>query len=351
MDKSALITYIESSFIKDIIVKKDVTDISYNGRDIFYTSNESGRHKYEATISLSEANDFVRQLANISEKQFSYINPILDINIGKYRINAVNLTVGKLVDEGAITFSIRIASGDLRIRHDEKYMNKDLEDLFDILLLNHISLIIAGLPGSGKTELQKYLVSRINENERIIIIDHTIELATLQNILPHDITLWQADERNNEASISNLIKNGLRNNPDWMIISEARGGEMSDILNSALTGIPLITTIHSFDAFSAPNRMSRMVMQADKKMEFKDVLDNIVEHFKIYIYLKKYQDDKNHIHRYISSIVEIEPNGNKNEIYHDDLNKKKYAKISQNLTNILINNKNKVMKSRFINDE
>lgn len=351
MDKNSLITYIESSFIKDIISNKEITDISYNGRDIYYVSNLTGRHKNKETISQNEANDFVRQIANIAEKQFSYLSPILDINIGRYRINAVNSSIGRVGDEGAITFSIRIASSELKITNNHKFMDKDVEELLDVLISNHISIVIAGVPGSGKTEFQKYLISRIHEEERIIIIDQTIELTMLTNILPHDITLWQADERNKEANVNNLIKNGLRNNPDWMIISEARGGEMNDVLTSAMTGIPIITTIHSYDAFSAPQRIARMVMQNEKKMDYNDVLRNVNEHFKIYIYLRKYINEKGSIKRYISSIVEVNEGGEKNEIYHDDLKKKKYANISKNLSNILINNKNKLKKTRFMKHE
>ena len=350
MDKSSLINYIESSFIKDILLKEEITDISYNGKDIYYVSNIEGRKKSDIEITNQEAKDFLRQLSNITEKQFSYLSPILDINIGKYRLNGINSSVGRWGEESAVTFSLRIASSTPRIKHDEKFMVKELEDLFDTLILNHISIVIAGVTGVGKTELQKYLISRIPNEERIIIIDQTIELEDLQSRLYSDITLWQADERNSEASVSNLIKNGLRNNPDWMIVSEARGGEMNDILTSAMTGVPIIVTMHSLSSFMAPNRMAKMVMLNEKRIEYQDILSNIYEHFKIVVYLNKYIDKKGNVKRYISSILEIDNNGNKNEIYHDDLKKKKFAKISKNLSDLIINNK-KVIKEWGINHE
>lgn len=351
MKKEVITDYIESSFIKDILVKEHITDISYNGRDICYVSNVVGRVKSNIVISQVEAKDFLRQIANMSEKQFSYLNPILDLNVGKYRINGMNSTVGRVGEDAACTFSIRIAPKEPKILHDEEFMCKDVEILLDSLVLNHVSIVIAGIPGVGKTELQKYLISRIDENERIVVVDSTIELSTLQERLAHDITLWQVDERNKEASVSSLIKNGLRSNPDWMIISEARGEEMNDVLMSAMTGIPIITTIHSQDAFNASNRIAKMVMMTEKRMEYKDVISNINEHFKIYIYLKKFQDQDSYIKRYISSIVEVDSNGIKTEIYHDDLKKKKFVKISDNLSSSLLINNNELSKTRFMKHE
>lgn len=347
MDKSSLISYIESSFIKDIISDSNITDISYNGRDIFTVNNLKGRKKSDVKITQIEAKDFIRNIANISEKQFNYLHPILDVNIGRYRINAVYSSIGRVVEEEIITFVIRIASLIPKISNDHKFMPKELEELFKALILAHYSIVISGVPGVGKTEFQKYLLSLIREDERVIVVDNTIELTSIQNDENRDITLWQADENNEEANVTNLIKNGLRSNPDWMIVTEARGKEMNDILLSAITGVPLITTIHSLDAFNAPIRMAKSIMMLDKKTNYEDVLSNIYEHFKIFVHLKKYTNDKGNIIRYINSVVEVDTKGNKKEIYHDDKTKKRFAKISENLLISLLNNNKSISLKRF----
>ena len=348
MNKDELINYIEQSFLKDLLVMENVTDISYNGTNIYYVSNISGRQKYPYFISANIIKDFLRQLANITEKQFSYLNPILDVNVGRYRINAVNQTIGRIGLDECHTFSIRVASRKRKINHDEEFMNEKLENLFDVLIANHISIVISGVTGVGKTEFQKYLVSRMEENERILVIDNTIELAFLDDSNRLDITLWQADERNIESSISNLIKNGLRNNPDWMIISEARGKEMSDVLNSAMTGIPIITTIHSLDAKSGPGRMARMVMNGEERINYEDIVSNINYHFRFFVHLKKYIDKSSIVHRYISSIVQFDDNGTYYEIYHDNLKEKKYQKLSKDFINLLHLDEEKNMIKEFI---
>ena len=351
MVKSEIINYIESSFIKDILSRKEITDISYNGRNVFITTNENGNEKVDLEISQNDVKDFLRQIANIAEKQFNYLNPILDLNIGRYRLNAVFTSIGRVVEEEAATFSLRIASYEPRISRNHKFMLEEVEELFDALIYNKYSIVISGVPGVGKTELQKYLISRINNNDKVLIIDNAIELSSLQKDEDKNITLWQADEKNELSNVSNLIKNGLRNNPDWMIVSEARGSDMNDLLMSAMTGVPLITTIHSLDALTAPSRMAKAIMMNEKRIAYEDVISNINEHFKIYVHLRKYLDKKNHINRYISSIVEVDDKGIAHEIYKDDLKKKRFAKISNNLSkSLLINNKNDKL-GRFMKNE
>ena len=80
---------INNSFLSKLLTP-DVTDISYNGKEIFYLSNIYGRRKYDKTISNEEVYIFLRKLSDYSNVPFSLANPILDLTIDKYRINATD---------------------------------------------------------------------------------------------------------------------------------------------------------------------------------------------------------------------------------------------------------------------
>ena len=99
MDKTKAIYYIENSFLASLIKDKEVTDISYNGESIYYVSNSLGRKKSNIEIEQQVVRDFLRQISNLSEQQFSFTNPNLDTSIGKYRINATHQSVGKINNE------------------------------------------------------------------------------------------------------------------------------------------------------------------------------------------------------------------------------------------------------------
>ena len=301
MNSQKLSFYIENSFLSQLINNPNVTDITYNGEDIFYVDNETGRQKSNIKIGFDSAKDFIRQIANISEKQFSFQTPNLDVSFGKYRINAIHQSIAKRNNEDVINFAIRIGSTNLKISENSGFLPRVLIELLDVLISSRVSIVIGGETGSGKTELQKFLLSRMKENTRVIIIDNVGELDYI-NINPNiDMNTWLASDDRKESSVQSLVRNALRSNPDWLIVAEARGEEMLDVLNSALTGHPIITTIHALDVNAMPIRMTRLVMMGDKKSDYEEIYKDISYHFKFYIYLKRdYQNGE--VNRYVDEI-------------------------------------------------
>lgn len=333
METLKVINYLEESFLKDLLINPRVTDISYNGEDIFYVNNDFGRLKSDVTIEKQVAKDFVRQIANLSEKQFSFQSPKLDVSLGRYRFNALHQSVCRKNNEESVSFSIRIASSSLKFNEDN-CLSEELKELLKVLIDSNVSIVIGGQTGSGKTELQKYLISLMKENTRVIVIDNILELDQFKTTQCLDLNIWQVDENRKEVSIENLVRNALRSNPDWLIVAESRGKEMLDVLNSSLTGHPIITTLHAFDINSIPHRMVRMVMMNEQKMEFKDVYNDISYHMRFYIYLKRQYLKDGYVSRYISSISFLSTRGMQ-EIYHSDGKNKQYELLSKEAIKML----------------
>ena len=333
MDIDKTITFFESSFLRPLLEKSSVTDISYNGKDIYYVDNLLGRLKCNIKISSQEAKDFIRQIANLSEKQFSFQSPKLDVSFGKYRFSAVHQSICRKGNQESVCFSIRIASSTLRF-DKENELDEEVKELLDVLIKSNVSIVIGGITGSGKTELQKYLISRMEENTRVIVIDNILELDQFIPKQDLDLNIWQVDEKRDAASIQSLVVTALRSNPDWLIVAESRGKEMLDVLNSSLTGHPIITTIHAFDISSMPTRMTRMVMMNNQKSSFEDIHNDISYHMRFYIYLKRKYHTKGMVQRYISSIGYL--NGNTmEEIYGSDGEHKRTNLLSYEAIQIL----------------
>lgn len=347
MDTQRAVNFLEESFLRDLLTNPKVTDISYNGEDIFYVHNDYGRLKSDVTIERQAAKDFVRQIANLSEKQFSYQSPTLDVSLGRYRFNALHQSVCRRNNEENICFSIRIASSSLKFGEGDS-LSEELKELLKVLILSNVSIVIGGQTGSGKTELQKYLISLMKENTRTIVIDNILELDQFKTSQCLDLNIWQVDEKRAETSIENLVRNALRSNPDWLIVSESRGKEMLDVLNSSLTGHPIITTLHAFDINSMPNRMVRMVMMNEQKMSFKDVYNDISYHLRFYIYLKRKYASDGYVKRYISSIAYL----GKHEmetIYDSDGNIRKFALLTKEAIEMLdLSQASDLFKATFI---
>ena len=346
MDKEKLLITLQNSFLSSLLEDSQITDISYNGETLYYLHNLSGREKSSISVSENEAKDFIRQIANLAEKQFSFQSPKLDVSFGKYRINAVHPSIGRKNNEKCLTFSIRISSEKPIIKNDQTFLNAELISLFNVLLRSKVSIVIGGITGSGKTEFQKYLISSLDKYTRIIIIDNVLELDNLSLDNELDINIWQSDENNKETSIQELVKNALRSNPDWLIVAESRGKEMIEVLNSAMTGHPILTTIHSFDINSMPTRIARMVMMNEQSQNFDVLLTDIYYNFRFYIYLKREIDSDGHVRRYIDEVAEFDIKGNKTTIYKN----KRFYPIRKEVLELLDYKNDKTFIKTFVKE-
>ena len=317
-----LLSYIENSFIGPLLKDPEITDVSYNGVSFFYVHNEKGRLKANIKASNEEVMNFIRQIANFSEKQFSYTIPSLDVSIGKYRLNAMHPSIVRVENDKSCSFALRISSKEFRIQPNSEFINEECEKFLVSCLENEKSIIIAGPTGSGKTELQKYLLSKLKKNTRVIVIDNVQELENLRQFDDLDLTSWQVSPNNPNASMEELIRNALRSNPDWLVVAEARGKEMSEVLTSVMTGHPIISTVHAYSLEAIPKRICRMIMEADPSEKYEYIFDDVFEHIKYYVYLNRKFDKEGKVHRFLESIGELQKDGSMKVIYRKKKNEK-----------------------------
>jgi len=332
--ESYLLEYLKKSFLGSINLE-DYTDITYNGLVLYGISRSKKKEKIEVNISNQEVGDFLIHMANILGKNFNTMNPFLDITFLTYRLSAVHPVIAKERTRGIYTFSLRIYKKELVVdSSNDTYCSKEVYNLFNNLILNNISILISGKTGSGKTELQKYLVSYMQEDTRIILIEDEYE-TFLKELFPSlDIVTWITF--NNQDNISKdmrkLIKVALRNNPEWLIISEVRGEEAKELYTSLTTGHPLITTIHSKSAFKSVERLAYLM---DIPLDNSTLFNDLIDYLNIAIHMDKYIDNEGNTIRYIKEIVEYyveKDKVHKNCIYESDGILKVYKKISSSLS-------------------
>lgn len=301
MSDIRLVNYLENSFLKPLLFRSGIGDISYNGESLYYEDSLYGRRKANLSVSQETVGDFLRQIANYSEKQFSVSSPILDVSFSRYRLNAVYSNLVRVNEEKSYSFSLRLGKPGTAIKKDSSFFQgKDLKILLKALE-NHESIVIAGPTSSGKTELQKFLLLELKKNTRVIVIDNVKELELARN--PRiDLTSWIVDERFPESRFNALIRNALRNDPDYIVVAESRGGEMNEAISSVTSGHPIIMTLHAKELMAIPSRMARLAMMGDERLLREEVMEDIAMHFSLFVYLNKQVDQSGKISRYIESI-------------------------------------------------
>jgi pilus assembly protein CpaF len=136
---------------------------------------------------------------------------------------------------------------------------------------------------------------------RVIVIDNVEELDMVEN--PRiDLSMWLVNESLKDATFSALIKNALRNNPDYIMVAEARGGEMLDGLLSSMSGHPIISSVHAQDIEAMPERIARLAMLGNERLYKEELLDDIAHHLRYYVYLEKKENPDGSLSRHLQSI-------------------------------------------------
>lgn len=277
-----------------------ITDISYNGKELYVQDNLTGRRKenvmityvdkteedghfFEETkqrpLSSEDVELFIRKIADQCGKQFTTEEPILDTEVAELRINAVHSAVSPF----GVTLAIRVSKPRLSITNPEELAPMEVINLLNTLVKSESNMVISGKTGSGKTEFQKYLVGAIPDNSKICLLEDTMD-SHLKVLYPSkDINSWRtltAESREESKRIyySSLIKAALRNNPDFVIVAESRGSEAYDMLQAALTDHAIITTLHANGATAIPSRLMSMIRQeytVSDAVLGKDIVDTL----------------------------------------------------------------------------
>lgn len=283
--------------IDDILTKHPlVTDISYNATDLTIETPEE-KFVYNGEVEEDYIIKIIQKFANAVGKEFTPKSPILDASFSNLRINAVH----KVNSPYGTTMSIRVTRPRLALNIDnfENFAPMYVLDLFKAMIEVGSNIVISGEVGTGKTELQKLLVGFIPFDQKIVTGEDTLE-GHFKTLYPEkDIISWLTT---NNVSFTDLIKAALRNNPAWIIISENRGKEAYEMIQSVLSGHRIITTAHAVNAKATPTRFVNMAKQG-YQVDEEALRGDIYRYFHFGIHIKKKKVNGKTV-RYLSEIVE-----------------------------------------------
>lgn len=140
-------------------------------------------------------------------------------------------------------------------------LTAEMHSYLQAAVKSRLNVLISGGTGVGKTTFLNILSGYIPDTERIITIEDSAELRLHQ---PHVVSLEARPgnvEGRGHVTMTDLVRNSLRMRPDRIIVGEARGGEVMDMLQAMNTGHPgSMSTIH---ANSPRDALSRIQVMAD----------------------------------------------------------------------------------------
>ncbi len=295
----------------------DITDVDYNGKELWLTYVD-GRHEKVDSPEMTDSfvKILIQRIANEVSKPFNNSNPILEAETKDLRISVLHETVSQTGRSICIRKTPEFVRINTKDAITNNYATKEELAFLANCVKAKMNIAICGEPGVGKTELAKYLSSFIPDSERVITIEDTMEWH-YESIHPKADTI--ALKVGDKFTYFDAIKACLRQNPKWLMLSEARGEEVSAYIQQLSTGTNGITTLHCDAAKKIPDRLVNMSSNQNNRdrMEY-----DIYNFLSVGVLVNKAPDKNNTERRFIDQIAVFTwENGEKiNRLIFNDMN-------------------------------
>ena len=177
-----------------------------------------------------------------------------------------------------------------------------LEELAEELVARRCNVIVTGAAGVGKTTFANAFCSLAGENERIITIEDTAELALTH---PHVVSLESQPpnlEGQGAISVASLLRTALRMRPDRLVVGEVRGAEVLDMLAAMNTGHSgSLSTCHANSPLDAIRRLESLVLQHGAKWTADGAREHIRAALDVCVHVGRHDGGT----RFVESVVEL----------------------------------------------
>jgi pilus assembly protein CpaF len=295
------------------ISNEEITDVDYNGREIWLTNIYNERYKVnqsyvEEHITPAFVEQFTQRIANVVSQQFNKQKPELEAETSELRVTIVHESVAR----SGRSISIRKTPPVIRLTAkkalQEKYCSKEILAILINCVLTKMNFIFCGMPGIGKTECVKFLSQYVSGNERVITIEDTMEIRYAVTNPDKDCIEMRVSD---VFDYADAIKTSLRLNPKWIMLSEARSKEVKYLLESWSTGVRGMTTLHTDDVRNIPDRILNML---ENRVDADRLENDIYQAMDVGVLLRKRRDDRNQIYRYIDQVCFFQREAGRNQI-------------------------------------
>ncbi|MBE5898269.1 MAG: pilus assembly protein [Lachnospiraceae bacterium] len=284
----------------DYISDDNITDIDYNGKDLWIRDCDNNVRK-KVDISNTNINkEFIEllslRISNAVSLELNKENPVLEAETDKLRISVIHESVAVSGRSICIRKTLPYTRISIKNAIESGYASTELLSFIINCIKCHMNIVICGGVGVGKTEAAKFFSQYINDSERVISIEDNLEWHYSQIKPKQDVVEMQVSDIFN---YQDSIKACLRQNPTWMMIQEIRGEEAKDFVTALSTGVNSITTLHTDDCRKVPDRIINMVSDRIGADRMEADIYNFLD---VAIMISMKIDDNGNMKRYIDQV-------------------------------------------------
>jgi pilus assembly protein CpaF len=170
-------------------------------------------------------------------------------------------------------------------------------DLLQRALDAHVSILITGGTGSGKTTLANRVIELIPGNERVVVVEQAHELQ-----FDHPLSIFLEAGAAIPTPINDLLSAAAKMRPDWLAIGELHGSEALHALQIMGNGYSAIATLHATSAENALARLEAMCLTANLGLGLDEIRQTIISGLSLLVYQERLPNGQ----RKVMQIVELQ---------------------------------------------
>src|SRR3989304_5001580 len=295
--------YIGYERVDALMKDPNIEDISCDGSDIpiFVYHRKYQNIKSNLCFEAEKLDSFVMKLAQCCEKQISTGEPLINSTLPDG--SRLNASLGKEVTFRGSTFTIRKfrehAFTPADLIKSGTYSSEILAYMW-LAVENGKSIMFAGATAAGKTSALNAISLFIPSMAKVISIEDTHELVLHHLNWIGSVTRESFNKMTSarEIDMYELLRQALRQRPEYIIVGEIRGKEAMTLFQAMNTGHTTYSTMHADsintvisrlegDPINVPRVMIQaldilciqVLIQVEGKMEGKRVrrLDSMIE--------------------------------------------------------------------------
>ena len=284
-----------------------ISDVLVNGADSVYIERD-GRLMQTDVKFADDAHllRVIQRLVGKAGRRIDEVSPMVDAKLPDgSRLNAV---IPPLALRGPTLSIRRFKTKEFRFE-DMVRLGSLAPEMADFLIMAvkaRLNIVVSGGTGGGKTTLLNNLSRFIPVTERIVTIEQTAELQLQQNDVVSLEMRPPNIEGKGEISQRDLLKNSLRMRPDRIIVGEARGGEVLDMLQTMNTNHDdSMSTIHANDTRDALDRLELMIALSGTELPMAQARQYIASAIHILVHVSRLASGERKVMR-ITELVDCQ---------------------------------------------
>ena len=246
--------------LQPLLAEPAVTDVLVTAPDAVWVDRGRG---LERTAVRFPDGDAVRRLAQrlavAAGRRLDEAVPFVDARLPDgTRLHAALPPVAA----DGVQLSLRVhrpAAHDLAALRSLGTFDDPIDAALRAVVAARLALLVVGGTGSGKTTLLAALLGCVDPRERIVCVEDAGELQPTHPHLVRLVTRPPNIEGAGEITLRDLLRQALRMRPDRLVVGEARGAEICELLTALNTGHEGgAATLHANSAHEVPARLEAL---------------------------------------------------------------------------------------------